>query len=473
MRRDPRYFNVNKSTKICSEHFKEADFIEPDSKKKRLNYKAGVVPSIFQWTKNVSHQRSTSVMEKLDTITKASTDPDMSLEKDVDLLCSQQAKFVHRSTQTSESNSCCATDGASANGSASCSHRFSVSHLRSKCTSRKKEVKLFTHFTGFNSYEDFDNSLQFVLPGLDRTRLIYWQTKQRISSTIDTEKLFEFDSTEAEGQSAEMTDDEGFQNDTRDAHKLPVEDEYLLLLMKLRMGLTNIDLAERFCISDGTVNNILLTWINYLFVTLGCLKIWPHRDVILKNSPKDFLEKYPNTVIIIDATELKIQTPSSLQKHSESYSSYKSHTTLKCLLGVDPRGGIIFISQLYEGSISDKEIVKRSGFLDILRKKLLTAELCNGDAIMADKGFDIENELNTIGLQLNIPPFLKNKVGFEEDDVIRTQTIASHRIHVERAICKIRRFRIFSSIIPVTMLGCINQVWTVACLLSNFQNPVL
>ena len=92
---------------------------------------------------------------------------------------------------------------------------------------------------------------------------------------------------------------------------------------------------------------------------------------------------------------------------------------------------------------------------------------------MADKGFDIENELNTIGLQLNIPPFLKNKVGFEEDDVIRTQTIASHRIHVERAICKIRRFRIFSSVIPVTMLGCIKQVWTVACLLSYFHNPVL
>ena len=155
MKREPRFFNANKSTKICSEHFKREDFSEPDSKKKRLNYKAGVVPSIFRWTKNVSHQRSTSVIEKLDSFTRASASADTSSDKDLDL-CSQQAKFVSRETQTSESSLrvCCA------NGSTLCSHRFSVSHLRSKCTSRNKEVKLFTHFTGFNSYEEFDNSLQ-------------------------------------------------------------------------------------------------------------------------------------------------------------------------------------------------------------------------------------------------------------------------------------------------------------------------
>ena len=101
--------------------------------------------------------------------------------------------------------------------------------------------------------------------------------------------------------------------------------------MKLRMGLSNIDLSERFCTTESVVNNILLTWINYLYVTLalGSLKIWPHRDVILDNAPAEFLEKYTSNVVIIDATELKIQVPSALQKHSESYSTYKSYATLK------------------------------------------------------------------------------------------------------------------------------------------------
>ena len=85
-----------------------------------------------------------------------------------------------------------------------------------------------------------------------------------------------------------------------------------------------------------------------------------------------------NFIVIIDATELKIEVPSALQKHSESYSTYKSHTTSKCLLGVDPKGGIMLISQLYGGSISDKQIVQRSGCLDILDKKVMVHEIKKG-----------------------------------------------------------------------------------------------
>ena len=59
---------------------------------------------------------------------------------------------------------------------------------------------------------------------------------------------------------------------------------------------------------------------------------------------------------------------------------------------------------------------------------------------MADKGFEIQNHLSKLHLKLNTPPFLKNKVGFEEADVLKTQTISRHRIHVERAIGKVKKF---------------------------------
>ena len=48
---------------------------------------------------------------------------------------------------------------------------------------------------------------------------------------------------------------------------------------------------------------------------------------------------------------------------------------MKCLLGVDAKGGIMFISQLYEGAISDKQIVERSGFLEILRQKVMSEKI--------------------------------------------------------------------------------------------------
>ena len=110
--------------------------------------------------------------------------------------------------------------------------------------------------------------------------------------------------------------------------------------------------------------------------------------------------------MIIDASELKVKVPSALQKHCESYSASKSHTALKCPLGVDPKGEIMFISQLYKVPISDKPVVQRSGFLDILDKRVMVGEK-KGDTVMADKGFDIQNDLKKLGLQLNIPPCLK------------------------------------------------------------------
>ena len=41
-------------------------------------------------------------------------------------------------------------------------------------------------------------------------------------------------------------------------------------------------------------------------------------------------------------------------------------------MGISPSGAIIFINKLYDGTISDKEIVARSGILDL--------RFCEGDS---------------------------------------------------------------------------------------------
>ena len=49
-------------------------------------------------------------------------------------------------------------------------------------------------------------------------------------------------------------------------------------------------------------------------------------------------------------------------------------------------------------------------------------------------------------------------------EVIKTQEIASLRIHVERAINKIKNFHIWDRVIPMHQFGIVNQMWTVcAC----------
>lgn len=122
-----------------------------------------------------------------------------------------------------------------------------------------------------------------------------------------------------------------------------------------------------------------------------------------------------------------------------------------------------FISKLYTGSISDREIVKRCGILKLLE---------DGDGVMADKGFTIEDLLSPLNCSLNIPPFLSEKVQFSKEDVERTQKIAKLRIHVERAIRRVKENHLFDAVIPLSLASSINQIWSVCCMLSNFKGPL-
>lgn len=61
--------------------------------------------------------------------------------------------------------------------------------------------------------------------------------------------------------------------------------------------------------------------------------------------------------------------PRDLRRQGNSYSSYKNHHTYKSLIGVAPNGAlvmIVYVSDLFEGSISDRAIIEKSGFLDLL-----------------------------------------------------------------------------------------------------------
>ena len=180
--------------------------------------------------------------------------------------------------------------------------------------------------------------------------------------------------------------------------------------------------------------------------------------------PGSFKEKYSCTHVIIDCTEIRCPMPSSLLLNSKLFSSYKNHVTLKGLVGIAPSGAITFISQLYSGSISDREIVEQSGFLKL--------EFDNGDTVMADKGFTIE-DLLPLGVTLNIPPFLGSNSQMTAEDVIKTQEIASVRVHVERAINKIKNFHLWDSVVPLSLFGVVNQMWSVCAFLCNIQDPLI
>lgn len=134
--------------------------------------------------------------------------------------------------------------------------------------------------------------------------------------------------------------------------------------------------------------------------------------------------KVPFARVTLDCTEEKVLTPSPKVLNSQIYSKYKNHTTCKGLIGITPYGTVSFISSLYTGWISDKEITARSGILDLLEEN---------DDVMADKGFLIQDLLKAKNAGLVIPPFIGAKRKLSKNEVSMTHNIARLEIHVERA----------------------------------------
>ncbi|XP_045202653.2 uncharacterized protein LOC123556117 [Mercenaria mercenaria] len=226
-------------------------------------------------------------------------------------------------------------------------------------------------------------------------------------------------------------------------------DEFFMTLMRLRLGLLVEDLANRFCISSTACGRVLNTWIDYLDSKLDFLIMWPSSATVKHNMPKVFRDKFPDTRVIIDCSEIRTETPSSLQLKSLLYSDYKSHITWKSLVGISPSGHVTYVSDLWVGSISDKQLTKQSGILELCQQ---------GDAIMADKGFTIADLTTPKGIKLIIPPFRRSNTKFSKREVQNTRDIANARIHVERQMERIKNFRIVQGVMPITMAKCGNFV---------------
>ena len=184
--------------------------------------------------------------------------------------------------------------------------------------------------------------------------------------------------------------------------KLAGFDQLFLFIIMVKLGSPLKHTAWLFNLSKSTASRYIITWANFIYFKLGSVPIWPAKDVVIETTPECFKATYLNTRMIIDCTELFCEKPSSLTIQSSLSCHYKHHITYKGLLGISLSGAIAFISELYDGSTSDVEIVKRC---DILNKELRSKD----DDVMADRGSTIKTQLEPLGVTLNIPSFLARK----------------------------------------------------------------
>ena len=89
----------------------------------------------------------------------------------------------------------------------------------------------------------------------------------------------------------------------------------------------------------------------------------------------------------------------------------------------------------------EEVITQRSGFFDLVERDYQT---------LADRGFLISEQVSSRNASLILSDFTKGKKQLSAREVERSRKIARVKIHVERAIERIKNFKVLSSKMSAT-----------------------
>ena len=361
---------VNEHTRVCSRHFLHGDSLNTPSldfgkrfaspkklnteRSRRVMKRARCSVSTSSLTGTPASSCASSVSAPIPSLESGSTmeDEPMSVAVGKPLLSDYGVHELPLQTSYKESDTGAALSARVEYLEAE------IKHLRNFTDTQKMPMlfrieeiadndSLIKFYTGFASYILFLNFFEFLGPAV--YRLKYWGDSERKTTR------------------------------RRKNTVLTPLNQYFLTLVKLRLNLQVKDLAHRFCISTGLVSKYFITWISFMYHHLKEIDWTPSVEQVAATLPCAFQEKYPTKFSIIDGSEIFIETPSDLFMQSSTWSNYKHHNTAKFLIGCTPNGAISFVSQLYVGSISDKELTRVSGYLQTLDGK-------SGLSVMADRG---------------------------------------------------------------------------------------
>ncbi|XP_065679810.1 uncharacterized protein LOC124806259 [Hydra vulgaris] len=212
--------------------------------------------------------------------------------------------------------------------------------------------------------------------------------------------------------------------------KLCSQDEFLLFLMKLRLGLLSNKLVDRFSVSLGTVSKIFKLWIRGMSQYLKSFVYFPDEENVRLNHPDGF-KNNQSLLRIFYCSEIFVETPKNLELQSAIWSEYKHHNIMKFLVSVTSSSFINFVSEAYTGRISDKAITLDCDYL---------TKFPPYSSIMAYKGFNIAIECAVYRVTFISPSGKRGTSQMTPEEVVKRSNIAKLRILIEQIIRRKKNF---------------------------------
>lgn len=257
------------------------------------------------------------------------------------------------------------------------------------------------YYTGFKSHEDFTALYNFVEPDLESN---------------ESERLLNLP-----------------KNDV-----LPLKTQLLIVLIKLRLNLDNIDLAYRFGVPKSFIVKYWNAWIPVMHLRLSEIPTWPSPEICDKYRPTVFKEGgYDIVDGILHRFEITVADSRTDQME-----------TKKGLMALAPNGFFMFASDLVPSTLTDQEVVLGTRILD---------KFTEGRGVMVDPDFLLEEECEKKNLRLMYLPS-------PNDGNLYT--------HIDNVTSKINYFRIICDTYDSSSFeessDELNSVWHICCALLNF-----
>ncbi len=164
--------------------------------------------------------------------------------------------------------------------------------------------------------------------------------------------------------------------------------------------------------------------------------------------------------MIIDGLECPVKKPKNAVSRQVTFSQYKNRNTIKAVVGASPGGLVSFVSNVYGGSVSDRQVIERS---DLVR-------MCSANnSTMADKGFNVQDIIAPLEIHINIPTFLTNCNKFDSLTLVYDRKVARQRVYTERVIGLAITYKILCQPINDVEMSLSHHILFVCFMLCNFR----
>ncbi|XP_044137494.1 uncharacterized protein LOC122928579 isoform X2 [Bufo gargarizans] len=262
----------------------------------------------------------------------------------------------------------------------------------------KNESKWVRFYTGFDSYEHLTDFLSFLT------------ADQQLCTGRIRKK------TEVGPQSA-----------------LSLEDQLLLVLTRLRLGLLLQDLAFRFRVSESTVSRYWLNWTELLHARLTQIPILYSARYLELFQPKRTVQYQGLTFTVMDCTDLFFEVQAKDRTKPAPTHPSRSHYLRRGYAIASSNGFITFSSSLAFG-IATKVMDGKP------------QELCGG-----------------ISPQLDLPAFMQNvPTQLSEEQKEMSRQVLSIVSLIDKAL----NFRFLKCVYPQNMEAQVDRAWVICCYLA-------